>query len=191
MIALFGNLSLLEVVAIAALSIMVFGRDLPRVAAQVVTHVQRARRALQKVWRESGIGDEIRQVQREIEQGSSKLRKLSPHELARNAMRDIDAQVRKPMEGDGARDDDGSRGDPEPGQPDSAKSEQAADEPAAERSRRPPWYPETVDPLQAMSNPTETGQGDAHEEAPDGSGPADPSPPEEGDGELAGERREG
>lgn len=149
MIALFGNLSFLEIIVIAGLAVMIFGRDLPRVAAQVVTHVQRARRSLQKVWRESGIGEEVRQVQREIERSSSKLGQLSPHQLARNAVRDIDAEVRKPGPGappaekvaaPAAEDFDGA-------------DEAPVVEPAAEASRRPPWYPETVDPLLERESP--------------------------------------
>jgi Sec-independent protein translocase protein TatA len=161
LIALFGNLSLLEVVAIAALSVMVFGRDLPRVAAQVVTHVQRARRALQKVWRESGIGDEIRQVQREIEHSTDKLKRLSPHETARSAIQDLDADIRRPLtepeqcEEDGQRGDDGSLGDPEPVT--GMYADDDTSEPAGEEARRPPWYPEEDGPPVAEEHPDEGG----------------------------------
>jgi len=172
-IAIFGNLSLLEVVVIAALSVVIFGRDLPRVAAQVVTHVARARRALQKVWRESGIGDEIRQVQREIEVSSTKLGGLSPQQLVRDTVQDIDSEVRRPMEE--APPEVGAP-DPEPGFDDESTEDpdaDRADEPAAEQSRRPPWYPETSDPLEAPEGEVPT------EEAP---APADEPRPGAGEG---------
>jgi len=156
-IAIFGNLSLLEVVVIAALSVIIFGRDLPRVAAQAVTHVTRARRALQKVWRESGIGDEIRQVQREIEVSSTKLGGLSPQQLVRDTVQDIDSEVRRSL--DEAPPEVGAP-DPEPGVADEPTEDPdagRADEPAGEQSRRPPWYPESRDSLESEegSGPTE------------------------------------
>ena len=77
-LALFGNLDITEILVIALFAVMIFGRNLPRVAAQAVTHVSRARKALQQVWRESGIGEEVREVQREIEASTRKLKDADP-----------------------------------------------------------------------------------------------------------------
>lgn len=131
MIAIIGNLDILELMVIALFSVMIFGRNLPRVAAQVVTQVTRARRALQKVWRESGIGDEIRDVQREIERNALRLRDADPRAAARQLTQEIEAKVREPLS---------SNQDESTDDPDAAR----ADEPRAEQERRPDWYPQDL-----------------------------------------------
>jgi hypothetical protein len=156
-IALFGNLSMLEVAFVAACSVMIFGRNLPRVAAQIFTHFQKARKALQTVWRDSGIGEEIRQVQREMERTAQTLREASPDAIARDAMREVETDLRRaggsavkaPVES--SEPEAASEIDqPSDSEPDETANEESTDEPAAEASRRPPWYPDpTDDPFQA------------------------------------------
>jgi Sec-independent protein translocase protein TatA len=136
-IAIFGNLDIGELLVIALFAVMIFGRNLPRVAAQAVTRVAQARRALQKVWRESGIGDEIRDVQREIDVSARRLRDADPRTAIRSATRDIDARIRKPAT---SNEDEGTS------DPDASRGEELVDEPAAERERRPGWYPDNVEP---------------------------------------------
>ena len=160
-LALFGNLDITEILVIVVFAVMVFGRDLPKVAAQVLTQVTRARKALQEVWRESGIGDEIRQVQRDLEVEARKLRDADPRQLASKSMREIEAEVRdsKPLPKA-----------PTPKEPDLAPTE----EPMAERRRVPSWYPEA---LQEPDAPAEPEDFSALEDAP-----ATPSASEAGDG---------
>ena len=97
MISLIGNLDIAELLVIALVAVMIFGRNLPRVAASAVSNVTKARRALQKVWRESGIGDEIRDVQRELDAGARRLRDADPRTAYRTASREIEAAVAKPV----------------------------------------------------------------------------------------------
>ncbi len=93
-LALFSDFAFTELLVIAAISVMVFGRDLPRVAARAIVQFQKARRALQSVWRESGISEEVRRVQREMEQTADTVRKAAPTGLARDAFREIEKDVR-------------------------------------------------------------------------------------------------
>lgn len=74
MLALFSNLSFTEVALIAFMGILVFGRKLPRIAVEVATQVTKMRRNLNKVWRETGVQDEIRRMQREIRDAEYEVR---------------------------------------------------------------------------------------------------------------------
>jgi len=66
MLAIFSNLSFTEVTLIALAGIMVFGRNLPKIAVQIGTQLTKMRRNLNKVWRETGVQEEIRRMQREM-----------------------------------------------------------------------------------------------------------------------------
>lgn len=161
----------MEILVIAALAVMVFGRDLPRVAAQAYSKFQKARRALMSVWRESGIGEEMRQMQREIDRGTQELRKVSPQGLIRDTVQDVESQIKSPFESSGegefpetgdseaAQPESMDRGTPQdPAEASSAQewptsgfgaglnpdgSREPDPEPTGEAARRPPWYPET------------------------------------------------
>jgi Sec-independent protein translocase protein TatA len=74
MLAIFSNLSFTEVALIALMGILVFGRKLPRIAVEVATQVTKMRRSLNKVWRETGVQDEIRRMQREIRDAEYEVR---------------------------------------------------------------------------------------------------------------------
>lgn len=93
-LAIFSDFAFTELLVIAAIAVMVFGRDLPRVAAKAIVQFQKARRALQSVWRESGISEEVRRVQREMEQATEGARSASPTGLARDAFKGIEKDVR-------------------------------------------------------------------------------------------------
>jgi Sec-independent protein translocase protein TatA len=87
-LGLIGNLELSELVIIAFVAILIFGRRLPQAAGQAAARMGRARRSLETLWRESGIEREVREVQREIE------RLEAPHErtpgaMARRASEDV------------------------------------------------------------------------------------------------------
>jgi hypothetical protein len=150
MMALFGNLSFLEIALLAAASVMIFGRNLPRTAAQLYTHFVRARRALQGIWRESGLGDEFRQVQREMEQTAETIRRQSPEVLTRDAIKDVEGQVRAPLEEGGSEPEADQSSDEDVTLDESAEalegaSEETPSEPAVEPPQpkeKPPWYPE-------------------------------------------------
>ena len=59
-----GNL---EWIIILMAALMIFGSNLPEVALRAVAHVMRFRRAVAKMWRDTGLEDELRRVRRDIE----------------------------------------------------------------------------------------------------------------------------
>lgn len=65
--AFITNINPTELMLIAIVAILIFGRRLPEVAGQAAGHVQRARRALNDLKRESGIEDELREVRRAMD----------------------------------------------------------------------------------------------------------------------------
>ena len=66
-LALFGTINGFELLVVVAAALMVFGSRLPEVALRAVAHVMRARRAVSKMWRDTGLEDELRRVRRDIE----------------------------------------------------------------------------------------------------------------------------
>jgi len=136
MLAIFSNLSFAEVIMIAAIGIMVFGRKLPRIAVEIGTQLTKMRRNLNKVWRETGVQDEIRRMQREMRQAEYEVRdavrKAADAEEADEAAEagfegaEHDAPYH---EGEVPPDADGAEEEP----PDSGET---SDEPEAEAERR-------------------------------------------------------
>lgn len=68
MLAFIQNINPTELVLIAVVAILVFGRRLPEVAGRAAAHAQRARRAFNDLRRDSGIDDELREARRTFEQ---------------------------------------------------------------------------------------------------------------------------
>ncbi|MEM6671612.1 MAG: hypothetical protein AAF726_02140 [Planctomycetota bacterium] len=66
-LAIFGSLNWLELLVVAAAALMIFGSRLPEVSLRAVAQVMRARRAVSKMWRETGLEDELRRVRRDVE----------------------------------------------------------------------------------------------------------------------------
>ena len=85
MLALFANLSLPELFVIALAGIMVFGRNLPAIVVKAAAQFSKARRALNKVWRETGVQDEFRRMQREMREAE--------YEVRDAARRAVDAEI--------------------------------------------------------------------------------------------------
>ena len=85
MLALFVNLSLPELFVIALFGIMVFGRNLPTMAVKAAAQFSKARRSLNKVWRETGVQDEFRRMQREMREAE--------YEVRDAARRAVDAEI--------------------------------------------------------------------------------------------------
>lgn len=83
-LAIFGSINPLEILVVGVAALLIFGPRLPEVTLRLVAHVMRARRAVTKMWRETGLEDELRRVRRDIE--------LS---IPRDADFDIRSPVRK------------------------------------------------------------------------------------------------
>lgn len=62
------NLGMFEIGLILVVAILVFGRDLPSAAVQAAATLQKLRRSLADMRRETGIDDELRRARREFEQ---------------------------------------------------------------------------------------------------------------------------
>lgn len=87
-LAIFGDLGFQELLLVALASVIIFGRRLPQVAARGYAQFQRVRRTLTQMWRETGIEEELRRVQRELEHAVP--RDLDPAALARQQTREIE-----------------------------------------------------------------------------------------------------
>ena len=74
MLAFLSNLHFTELILIALVGVMVFGRNLPRLAVQIWAQLTKVRRSMNKVWRETGVQDEIRRMQREMREAEYKVR---------------------------------------------------------------------------------------------------------------------
>ena len=61
MLSILQNIGLPETLVIIVVAILVFGRRLPEVAARAAVQVQRARRAMSDLRRETGIDAELRE----------------------------------------------------------------------------------------------------------------------------------
>jgi Sec-independent protein translocase protein TatA len=94
MIALIGNLHVLELFAIATGAVLVFGKRLPEVAVRGAGQLVRLRRSVMRMWREAGLEEELRRVRREIEKETPSL--PSAADLSREA--DWRAEVQSDIE---------------------------------------------------------------------------------------------
>ena len=84
--AILGNLTLMELGLVLLAAIMIFGRNLPQVAAQAFAHFNRARRAMREMWRETGLEEEIRKVERDMRRAKASLpTNFDPATIARQA----------------------------------------------------------------------------------------------------------
>lgn len=150
MLALFTDLAFSELLVIAAIAVMVFGRDLPRVAAKAVVQFQRVRRTMQQVWRESGINEEVRRVQREMEDAARTVREVTPEDPLESAVRGVREDLERSAREAGAPVDGAAEATPGPEEtaeeegPDLAEEPGPA-EPAGEAERRAAWYPRPED----------------------------------------------
>ena len=67
MLALIGNLDVLEVVLIFTVAIIVFGKNLPQVALRGAGYLMKVRKEVTRMWREAGLEEELRKVRRDLE----------------------------------------------------------------------------------------------------------------------------
>jgi Sec-independent protein translocase protein TatA len=98
-LAIFETLGFPELLVVALAAVLVFGKRLPEVAARGYVQLQRTRRALSDMWRETGIDEEVRRVKRDVER--SMPRDLDPTPTIRREMRSIERTVRagpRPLE---------------------------------------------------------------------------------------------
>ncbi len=83
---LFG-ISPQELIVVAVVAVIVFGQRLPQVAGEAAATVQKLKRALNDLRRESGIDNEIRNARREIE--TNVVRPLREVDVAGTVRREV------------------------------------------------------------------------------------------------------
>jgi len=141
MVAFFSKLGFTELIVIAVFGIMVFGRNLPRIAVEVAAQLTKMRRSLNKVWRETGVQDEIRRMQREMREVEYEVRdaanRAADAEEAAEGATGEDGESFEGAEhdvpyheGEVPPDDDGEEDPPDSGE--------TTDEPEGEAARRAP-----------------------------------------------------
>ena len=124
MLAFIGNLSPLEIVVIGVVAILVFGKRLPEVAGRFLYHIRRLRQSMYDLRRETGIDQEIRNVERTM----------------RKAAWEAEARAAEEVEGTEARQIEGSTDSGEPDEVDSTDSTgvEVDEEPEGEARRNDP-----------------------------------------------------
>lgn len=70
MLAFIGNLSPLEIVVVAVLAILIFGKRLPEVAGRAMYQLRRMRQSMEDLRRETGIDSEFRSIQRNVQRAA-------------------------------------------------------------------------------------------------------------------------
>lgn len=65
-LAFFGNLAPTEVLVLAVVAVLVFGKRLPEVAGRGFTQLRRWRQSLDQLRRETGIDQELRNIERGV-----------------------------------------------------------------------------------------------------------------------------
>ena len=85
MLALFGNLSFVEVVLFSIVAILVFGRRLPEVIGDGARKLGALRRSLEDLRRETGIDADLREVRQSLQGGLDP--GVRPRDLERTASR--------------------------------------------------------------------------------------------------------
>ncbi len=76
MLAFLTNIGLPELVVIAVIAVLIFGKDLPQAASKAFVQVRKLRNAVDDLRRDSGIEREIRNIERNMREADWELRKL-------------------------------------------------------------------------------------------------------------------
>lgn len=188
---IFGSLDWMELLVVGMAAIMIFGGRLPEVALRLVAQVMRARRAVSRMWRETGLEDELRRVRRDIENAvprdvdfklspgasSNALPPKSKAEEARAAAEKARAASRKNAEEAQARKGGAIEG-VESSELDAAPEEPHEVDPDADR--REPFTFEPMEDAIASGDDWSAGVEDASSPgAPGELAPAEPEPPAE------------
>jgi len=74
-LALFGNLGMTEMLLILVVAILIFGKDLPQAASKVYLQARKLRNAVDDLRRESGIDQELRNIERTVREAEWEARR--------------------------------------------------------------------------------------------------------------------
>jgi len=92
MLAIFESLGFSELMIVMVAAILIFGKRLPEVASQAGQQIAKFRRSLQDIKNETGIDNDIRKIQREIQNAVP--RDLSMGEMARIASIELEKRIK-------------------------------------------------------------------------------------------------
>jgi TatA/E family protein of Tat protein translocase len=92
MLAIFDNLGFSELLIVVVVAVLIFGKRLPEVASQAGMQIAKFRRSLQDLKNETGIDNDIRKIQREIQEAVP--RDLSMGEMARIASLELEKRMK-------------------------------------------------------------------------------------------------
>ncbi len=87
------NLGVGEILVIAIVAILLFGKNLPRVASEAVLAVQKLRRSVNDLRRESGIDAELHDLRRKVE--TEIVRPVQQSEAVRTARSEAEGVARE------------------------------------------------------------------------------------------------
>jgi Sec-independent protein translocase protein TatA len=104
--AIFEDIGMSEILVIGVFGVLLFGKRLPEVASQAGQQLVKFRRSLQQVKAESGMDQEVRKIQRTLEEAIprdfsvgevARLASARVQERIQSARKEIDEQVGKPL----------------------------------------------------------------------------------------------
>ena len=76
MLAFLSNIGLTELLVIAVIAVLIFGKDLPQAASKAYLQARKLRNAVDDLRRDSGIEREIRNIERNVREAEWEMRKL-------------------------------------------------------------------------------------------------------------------
>ena len=76
MLAVLSNLGLPELLVIAVIAVLIFGKNLPQAASKAYMQARKLRNAVDDLRRDSGIEREIRNIERNMREAEWEVRKL-------------------------------------------------------------------------------------------------------------------
>lgn len=76
MLAFLGNLGMFEMLVVAVVAILIFGKNLPQAASKAYLQVRKLRNAVDDIRRESGIDREIRDIERTVREAEWEARRV-------------------------------------------------------------------------------------------------------------------
>ena len=74
-LALFGNIGMMEMVLILVVAVLIFGKDLPQAASKAYMQARKLRSAVDDLRRESGIDQELRNIERTVREAEWEARR--------------------------------------------------------------------------------------------------------------------
>ncbi len=135
MLVFIGNLAPLEIVVIVVIAILVFGRRLPEVAGRFLYQLRRLRQSMYDLRRETGIDQELRNVERSMRKAAWEAEARAAKEIEAE---EIEADPLDPSPATGATDlpiigEAASENTPEepPGEPDKGSEDRPTPDPAS------------------------------------------------------------